>query len=156
MESVPHAIELQHHGKKGAVIPRNLREIIGAITGTYNSVKTEVQNSWNKVYNLSDLSAQELENFTKAHDILVKALGDKEPITNNILIVDFCDKGNLGLFKGGTIAVCKETLGSLTAHNGILRVLVHEYAHNFGGDGEKEHVSTIERIWARIVESLIV
>jgi hypothetical protein len=35
-----------------------------------------------------------------------------------------------------------------------LSTLVHEVAHHAGSDGEKNHVSEIERIWSGIVQGL--
>ena len=51
----------------------------------------------------------------------------------------------------GKIRLAKKILADRST---ALRVLVHEVAHRAGGDGEKGHVSNIERIWSGVVERL--
>jgi hypothetical protein len=42
----------------------------------------------------------------------------------------------------------------LATFDDALEVLVHEVAHQKGGDGDKGHVTAIESIWKSIVSSL--
>jgi hypothetical protein len=67
-------------------------------------------------------------------------------------IVDFRDPKINGLFKDGRTQIAKKRLSDRSE---TLRILVHEIAHRMGGnDGEKSHVSNIERLWAGIVSNL--
>jgi hypothetical protein len=67
-------------------------------------------------------------------------------------VADFRDEAIRGMHKDGRELLAKKILAD---RNLTLRVLVHEVAHRNGGDGEKGHVSNIERIWSGIVAGLL-
>jgi hypothetical protein len=155
VESVPHAIELQHHGKIGVVVPEKIRNIIGSNTGTYESVKKSKEESWDKIWNLSELSEIEIKNLTQSLDMVTKALGF--PIPENVIVASLAE-GKDGLYKSGTIVLGKHTLAQLTDTDstaGVLRILVHEYSHNYGSDGTIQHARAMEKLWGKIVKNLL-
>ena len=71
----------------------------------------------------------------------------------DIEVCDFRDPKLGGLFTPETsmVSLAKDRLMD---PDETLLTLVHEVAHRVGGDGEKNHVARIERIWATIVKNL--
>jgi hypothetical protein len=156
--SIAESLELGHLGKKGVIISdKNLRNMIQDKVGSASVFAAEYSKSWSKVFNLDELNPDEVSNFQKAIDLLTQAIS---PIvlTNSINVVEFNKKGLSGLFSDGNIYLSRSTLQHLNdidSADGVLGVLVHEYAHNFGSDGDVSHVRAIEKTWSSIVKVLL-
>jgi hypothetical protein len=147
--SLSESAEIEHLGKKGIVCPKPLKVILEKELGSVLTNKIRLREEVTKTYGWHDLDASE-----KAH--LEAALGLVNPVErvslDNVDVTDFRDEALRGMFKDGRILLAKKIL---TDRDLCLRVLVHEVAHRAGGDGEKSHVSNIERIWSGIVAGLI-
>jgi hypothetical protein len=141
--------DVEHLGKKGVVVPKSLRNVLEQTLGTVTQNKERLAKETEKLYGWHDLSAVEKSNLERA--LFLVAASEKLSISD-VDVVDFRDPKLLGLFKDGRIELRKEILSD---RDRVLRVLVHEAAHMAGGgDGEKDHVSNIERIWSGIVARL--
>jgi len=154
--SLAESLEMEHFGKKGIVVSKSSKALLETILGKTSDLKIKLAKEAMKLYGTTDLTEDELSNLQQAVEIINVAHAHgyiPEPLKlDTIDVTDFRDEKIRGLFKEERIFLAKKILAdrSLT-----LRVLLHEKAHMMGGDdGEKDHVSNIEMIWAGIVETL--
>lgn len=148
VSSLAESAEIEHLGKRGVVVPKGLRLILERDLGNVASNKAKLREEVTQTYSWHDITDAEKANINRAIDLI----NPVESMSLNLLdITDFRDDNIRGMFKDGRILLARKILEdrSLT-----LRVMVHEVAHRTGGDGEKSHVSNIERIWAGIVQGL--
>ena len=66
-------------------------------------------------------------------------------------IVTFRDPGLRGLHKSGELLVRREELTSLGT---FLVTVLHEYAHEFGGDGGKPHVDALQQFLEQVITTM--
>jgi hypothetical protein len=139
--------EVEHLGRKGVICPEPLRLVLEQTLGTVAENKAKLANEVVKKYSWHELSTAEKAHLARAIDLVNRV----EPITLlDVDVADFRDAKLRGLFDGGRVLLAKHILADRSMS---LRVLVHEVAHKAGGgDGEKDHVSNIERIWSGIVD----
>jgi len=141
--------DVAHLGKRGIVCPPPLRFVLEQTLGTVDMNKLKLATEVVTTYGWHELSDIEQANLKRA----IRMVNVAEPLTLDLVdVVDCRDPGLRGLFKDGRILLTKKIL----EHKDVtLRVCVHEAAHRAGGDdGEKSHVSNIERIWSTIVNEL--
>jgi hypothetical protein len=141
--------DIEHLGAKGVVVPKVVQAILKDSIGDISTVKTKLNEEVVKLYSWSDLSEEQKTNLTQAVTLLQKA----DPICSleAVNVADFRSPALQGQYKGGQIVLAAKIL--LDPHE-TLMVLVHEWAHRNGGDGEKSHVNTIEVLWRDIVKHL--
>jgi len=143
--------EIEHLGKVGIVTPKALRSVLERELGNVEVNKLKLREEALKSYGWHELT--EIE---KGHVMAAIALVTQvEPIVlDNIDVIDFRDEKIRGMYKSldGRIQLAKKIL---TDRDLTFRVMVHEVAHRTGGDGEKGHVSNLERIWSGIVSALL-
>lgn len=149
VETLADSKDIEHLGKKGVVAPKGLKAVLESVLGTVDQVKQNLRNEVVTTYGWSDLNATERANIERA----IAMVAEQAPVSlNDTDVVDFRDAKIQGMFKSGRYLLAKKMLGTL---KDTLTVLVHEVAHQAGGDGDKGHVATIEDIWAGIVTSLV-
>ena len=147
--SLAESAEIEHLGKKGIVVPKPLKAILESKLGNVATNKAKLREEATKTYGWHDLDATERAHIQKALSIV----NPVESVTlDDVDVTDFRDVNIRGMFKDGRIVLAKKILSDRDL---TLRVLVHEVAHRNGGDGEKGHVSNIERIWSGIVAGLL-
>jgi hypothetical protein len=142
--------DMEHLGRVGIVVNKSLGAVLATTFGTVADQKEKLRNETVKLHGWHDLTEIEKANLRSAIELVVAA---SVPCTlDEIDVVDFRDAGLQGLYKDGRTQIAKKHL----AHRDeTLAILVHEIAHRLGGgDGEKSHVSNIERIWSGIVASM--
>jgi hypothetical protein len=144
--------DIEHLGKSGIVAPKALKAVLESMMGTAETIKQNLRNEAIKTYSWGELSVVERDN-------LEWAIGMVNAVTPTTLdkvdVSDFRDEKIQGLFKDSRVVLARLVLADRME---ALRVLVHEVAHDVsnGGDGDKSHISSVERIWAGIVASLVV
>lgn len=146
--------EAAHMGKNGVVVPLALVRSIKSKTGDIETVKTEFASSVTKTYGWSDLSDDEKAMYEKVLGLVspaAESLGHQN-IETRLQIVDFNDPALCGTHKAGEIKLAKKMLESF---EDALSTLVHEVAHDHGGDGEVGHERAEGALFSRIVSSLI-
>lgn len=151
VNNVAESLDVEHLGRVGIVVNKHLGAVLMTTFGTPEEQKKRLRNETIKFYNWSDLDSYERDALQGA----IALLNDSNVTTcklDEVDIVDFRDEKINGLFKDGRTQIAKKRLSDRSE---TLRILVHEIAHRMGGnDGEKSHVSNIERIWAGIVTNL--
>ncbi len=143
--------DIEHLGKQGIVAPKALKAVLENILGTTDAIKENLRNESVKVYSWGELAADERDNLEWA----IATVNTITPVTlDKVDISDFRDQKIRGLFKDGRVVLAHNILSDRIK---TLRVLVHEVAHDVsnGDDGDKSHISSVERIWSGIVENLL-
>jgi hypothetical protein len=141
-------------GSKGIVVPKILREILKKSFGDFEEIKKKLESETVKVYSLDELEPTEKANYTWAVGALnlgLVQMGSDKLGLHSACVCDFNSDLILGQHHENMIRISRSILDNRTL---TLRVLIHEFAHEFGGDGEKSHVSNIEKIWQHIIAAL--
>jgi hypothetical protein len=143
--------DIEHLGVKGIVVKTALLGALKRSLGDAETVKEKLKNEIKTQFSWSDLLPEEKSNLEGALE-LVKFAVEKTGL-EYVDIVTFRSKKIDGLFNSGSgrVALGRHLLSS---RKDTLRVMVHEFAHRNGKDGDKGHVAEIERIWAVIVDNL--
>lgn len=148
VSNLAESAELEHLGKIGVVVPKALRLVLEKELGNVQSNKLKLREEATRKYGWHELTDAEKAHVTRAIDLI----NPVEPVTlDSVDVTDFRDENIRGMFRDGRFLLAKKIL---TDRDLTLRVLVHEVAHRVGGDGEKAHVSNIERIWSGIVAGM--
>ena len=140
--------EVEHFGKKGVICPKPMQHILESVLGTVATNKSRLAEETVGLYSWQELDSVEQLNLISALELV----NPVETVTlNDVDVAEFRDPRLRGLFKLGRVQIAKTVLFSRAE---TLRTIIHEVAHRAGGDGEKDHVSNIERIWSGVVERL--
>jgi len=149
VQSLSDSAEIEHLGKKGVITPKALRSVLEKELGNVAVNKLKLREEQVRSYGWHELDAVEKGHLQAA----IALVAQVESVTlDDVDVTDFRDEGIRGMFKDGRLQLAKKILMD---RDMTLRVLVHEVAHRMGGDGEKGHVSNIERIWSGIVSALM-
>lgn len=143
--SLAESKDVEHLGKKGVVVTKQLGTVLAKTLGDALTVKESLKKEVVKTYSWSDLDVIERASLTDA----IGLVNPVEKVSlDEVDIVDFRSDTLMGQFKAGRVLIAKKYL---VDQNETLRILVHEVAHHQGGDGEVQHVHRIENIWKGIV-----
>ena len=150
--SLEQSQQVEHFGKKGVVCSsKPLRAVLEQKLGSAAQNGERLAKETIKLYGWHELSDGEKHSLERG----LFLISPEEPVAlGDVDVADFRDPKIQGLFfrDSGRIQISKSILQS---RDMTLLVLVHEVAHKAGGgDGEKDHVSNIERIWSGIVARL--
>jgi hypothetical protein len=148
VSSLADSADVAHLGKVGVVAPKALRAVLEQTLGTVDQNKAKLATETVRVYGWHELTGVEQTNVLGA----LALIGGVEPVTlADVEVADFRSEALRGLYKDGRAILSKAIVAD---RNQTLATLVHEVAHRSGGDGEKAHVASIERIWSGIVAGL--
>ncbi len=141
--------EMEHLGKRGIVVPKQLSTVLAKVLGDAMTVKEGLQKSVTKTYGWAELEAVERESLTEA----IELVNPIEPVRlDDIDVVDFRAANLMGQFKDGQrVLIAKKYL---LDRDETLRILIHEVAHRNGGDGEAAHAFRVETIWKTLVGNM--
>jgi hypothetical protein len=146
--SLAESKDIEHLGKKGVVVSKQLGHVLAETLGNALSIKAALMREVVKHYGWHELAQSE-------RDSLIEAVNLVNPIESvkldDIEVVDFRDPNLMGQFKERRIFIAYKYLKD---PNETLRILVHEVAHRLGDDGDVGHVHCIENIWKGIVTQL--
>lgn len=150
VQTLSESKDLDHLGKKGVIVNKNLASVLAQKLPTATQVKEELRDEVTARHGWSDLTGDEKANLTGCVELL-NASGVVTTSLESIEVCTFRSPEILGLYKNGKALLSKARLAKF---EDALEVLVHEVAHQKGGDGDKTHVATIEATWKGIVASL--
>jgi hypothetical protein len=155
VKNIGESKELDHYGHKGVVVSESLGTVLKLVLPSADKVQSDLKKEAVKTYGWSDLSEAEKTNLNEAVDLVNSGHAERVSL-DEVNVVDFRSEKLFGLFEKGiggkvSISIAKSVLSD---RDQTLLTLVHETAHKEGGDGEKDHVSTIEDIWAAITKNL--
>ena len=122
----------------------NFRKQIGL--STFAEMTNEMRDSVAEYYYPEILSSNEVHNLAWAVNTLLSV-----DVVVRPNVVKFVRDGEiLGLYKEGEIFIARSMLADKAD---TLATLIHEYSHNFGGDGTIAHSSAIESLWTKIAKA---
>jgi hypothetical protein len=154
VNSLADSKDIEHLGKKGIVVKKQLQAVLESVVGTFADVKENLANEAVKEYGWHELAPGEQHNLESAIALINET---KIKLALDVVqVVDFRSPNLLGQFRterdgSETIAIARKILADRSE---TLATLVHEVSHRDGGDGDKGHVERIEVIWATIVDNL--
>jgi hypothetical protein len=153
VRNLAEAADVEHFGCRGVVVTEAMAAVLKGTLGNAETTKAKFAKSTVKSYSLYDLEGTERANLTAACTLFAPNTkdGDWRTAFKRIDVVDYRDSSLQGLFHGERISIARKLLTSV---EDTLEVLVHEFAHDFGKDGDKGHVSTIETFWKTIVKNM--
>jgi hypothetical protein len=150
--SVAEAAELEHLGAKAVVVPRSLGTLLRD-SGQFpakDKLLTEFKTGIEKRVQLHELSEMERHILDKGLKLAIAATDAS--IGEQLMIVEFRDPQLRGLHRNGEIYVRRSELQSLGS---FLVVLIHEYAHFKGADGEKGHVDALQNALEKVINMMV-
>lgn len=156
--------EVAHFGVKGVVVSKQMLALLEYKIGDADKVKHKFAKSTTKIYSVDELTKAENAVLFQAYRLLCAGFERAaEDFAARVNVVDFRDETLAGLhrsdagysFSTWTTARIEVARKKLTDVPSALAVLVHEFAHDKGSDGSKQHVSAIEQAWERITRYLL-
>lgn len=154
-------IEAGHYGRIGIIAsPATCTFLDDHPTLSLKSLRVQKRNDITATYGLNDLSHSERSVYQDALGAITPTLNAMgiTPVAPRLSLVDFQSDEVLGLHRFNAeesvhqILVARRTLNSLPS---FLQVLVHEIAHDFGGDGEVGHERAEGEIFSKVVTRLL-
>jgi hypothetical protein len=144
---------IEHFGKVGVIVAPPMRAVLESRMGTLEKVQEKLKNEVTRMYGWHELSEGRKKNLLRAVSLVagVPDVGSATEIADMIDVVDFRSGSLQGIHTGGRVQLAARVLDDRAE---CLATLVHEVAHQAGGDGDKGHVGTIERIWSAIVDGM--
>lgn len=149
VDDTPASVEAKHHGFKGVVVSKALKVVIEKEIGTFETKKKDRAMDAKTRFSADDLTEEETKNLTWGVDLVKNVV--KTPFT--VQVVEFYGPKVLGTFvpsTGGSLSV-NIARRILTDRKEVIVTLVHELAHEKGGDGTVEHRDEIDRLFGAIV-----
>jgi hypothetical protein len=151
VENIEQSKDIEHLGKRGVVVKPHLQKIVQQRLGSPEKVAQELREEVTETHSWHDLNLDERHNLESAVDYIKIGTGDDALSLSDFDVVDFRSDDLMGQFKDEKYLIAKKHLADRDV---TLEILVHEVAHEHGGDGDKNHVAAIEGIWAKIVKHL--
>lgn len=146
--------ELDHLGRKGVVVSDALGAVLRGVLPSATEVEQALKKEAVKTYGWTELSPEEQAHLTEAVELV--NTGAERVSLDHVNVVDFRSPTLKGLFEKETTG--RETISLskaiLSDRDMTLLVLVHETAHKAGSDGDKDHITAVEHIWAAITKKL--
>lgn len=151
VKTLAESADIEHLGKRGVVVSESLSALLTKKLGDIEQVKKDLASEATKFYGWHELADAEKATLTWAVERVAKA-AKIDGLLNNVDVVDFRSGTLLGQFKAGRYLLAKKELHS---REEVLATLIHEVAHNNGGDGDKGHVAAIEMLWTAVVREIL-
>ena len=148
-DSTAQSAEVGHLGKRGIVVSKCMMKLLASALGV-EKLKADLATATVKRYSWCDLSTEEQRCFNDAMELVI--IGIDSADKSRVSVVDFVKDGILGLHKGQEVEVARKCLSGGVPH--VCGVLLHEFSHDAGGDGEHDHVQALEKAWERVVAFL--
>lgn len=142
--NVAEAEELKHLGIKSQIVHPQLAKILHYVLPSPEKVKQKLNYAIEKRYNIDEIDETALNWLFKVADILKL---DK----NRIVICKFKSDKIEGLHQDNYIYI---SINKLNTIGGAIQVLIHEFAHDFGPDGTKEHTDAIAQYTEKVLNEL--
>ena len=143
--------EARHYGLKAVVAPNDLTyDAISSYVPTVYQYRREHRFDVTKTYALGELAGDERANFEHAVALLERlGIG----AARRVSVVDFADPKVRGLYRSASQDVCVAR-SELVRRGRLVMTLVHEFAHDFGGDGSMSHTVKLQEFMEAVVEAL--
>jgi hypothetical protein len=143
------AQELEHYAATGVVVPQRFVEAARSSFGNFETIKARLADTAYTLVSPSELTASEKKNL----DTALAAVELVEQIDRaKINVVNFVEKTKLGLWTSGEILLAKKVLDDPAL---AIEVLIHEFSHSAGPDGDRKFTDRVAALSARIIAALV-
>ncbi len=149
--SLEESADIEHFGVRGIVVTKAQHALLKKTIGDSKAVRERLATEVVKVYSISQLTNAQRTSLYNNLDLMTNALKLTNSLLKRVDVVDFRSATLQGMAKDGRILIARKMLDDA---NESLTVLIHEFAHDNGSDGDKGHVATIERFWCDVVTYL--
>lgn len=146
-ESMSESAKAEHAGVRAIPVSPSLSSIVGRVTGDYRKKANEKAESITQHLGIADLMVIERASLQWACLAFEQATGINA--LDRVRIVCFTSPSIEGMHRGRDIFVARHVLQGRVK---TLGVLIHEFSHDLGHDGDKSHVWNIEKTWEKVVE----
>jgi hypothetical protein len=152
-ESDEEVSTLMHFGSVGRNVGNDLYRVLirSPKIESPTEVKRKLGRAPKKIYRMNDLLTNEADNLLWAVEQLQLVLTDQS-ILDRIRVVDFYSESLGGIYRETVIDI---SYSYLDDRHQLLAILVHEFAHDHGIDGDKRHVQAIENTWMALAKKWI-
>ena len=140
--------DLEHLGLTTIPLPKRLVVLLRNSMPTPEKIKADYSQTVTRRYRLGELTAPEAKNFEAAVALLSPHVRNA---AGRATIVDFGSKDTLGLHSGDDVYVARTMLSDFGK---LVMILAHEFAHDYGSDGAKSHVDSIQKLSAAVINQL--
>jgi hypothetical protein len=147
--------QVEHLGAKGIIVSKAMAKILEPKLGGAEELAKRYKEAVTKKYAWDELTEEEQGILTEAIGLL--AVVHPACTLERVDVVNFIEPEIRGQWKDDRAYIARSNLMNgdrWVSRSKTLRVLVHEFAHEYGGDGHKSHVDVIEHLWEQIVEYL--
>ena len=136
-----------HFGAFGRNVGSDLYDVLirSPRVQTPDEVKRTLGRAPKEIFDIDGIGEIRSENLLWAAGELEAVLG--EDIFDRVRVVDFHADNLGGLYRGVMIDIASKHLDDRYK---LLSILVHEFAHDYGADGEKGHIAKIEETWTAL------
>ena len=144
-------------GRRGVVVPEELRQIVAPETGNLTTAREDLRRAVAKPIGIEELTPAEAQNWTRAVTLVSRVRPHLRLAQFQVVV--FPSPDMLGLFttepgKDSEIQIARSTLGEFKR---VLTTVVHEVAHDTTGgapDASLDFERALQNLWADIVENL--
>jgi hypothetical protein len=149
VSNLAESMEVEHLGRQGVVVNKPFQALLAKTLGDKETIQRALREEVTRTLSAFELTAPQRTNLVDAVELVRSVRPD---CTLDLIdLVEFRSRTLLGQHKDGRILLAAKLLDD---PDELLATLVHEFAHQMGGDGEKGHVAAIEDIWRDIVRQL--
>lgn len=141
---------VSHLGARGVVVSRSLKSLLEKSIGTTEQVLANLKTEVLKKLSWDDLSSGQQDNLKSALKML-SAVHERATL-DMVDVVTYRSNSLCGQYRDGRVLISAIILNN---YGETLTTLIHEFAHEYGGDGDPLHVAAIEKMWAGIVNNLV-
>lgn len=139
---------LEHIGRTPVPLPTRLVTLLRRRVATPEKIIKEFSEKVETRFALDDLSDIERKNLNDALDLVSPHVKDAAARTS---VVAFASTRVEGLHRGDQVFIARDTLHDFGK---LVMLLVHEFAHDAGGDGTAAHVGAIHQISEAVINQM--
>lgn len=158
VESEEQAEKVAHFGKRGVVVGKQLGALLNHHYGDYEVMEKELRTVKTEVIPHDSLEPDEKSRLLRAMQLVHMAVREEtfDSFQRKVEVCMFADPKVLGTFVRDDFGThVRLSRGVLADFHDTLEILVHEYAHQYGGDGTVYHERQIEKLWGAISRVLL-
>jgi hypothetical protein len=148
VENLEQSRSIEHLGKRGVIVSKALGAVLATKFGNVTGVIKSLENEVVETHSWASLSKEEQNNL----ESVLEAVDAVSPISFcEVDIVTFRSTNLFGQFKEGRTLISRRII---LDYEELLATVIHEVAHEQGGDGEHSHIAELERIWKGVYSNL--
>lgn len=142
--------QIEHLGYRPIVLPQALVTFLRRGLPSLVTISRERAESVGDRFALAELTPEEQTNLLECVELL-KSCDPAADATGRVAVVTFGEPTLLGLHRGTEIQIARRVVAD---YGELLATLIHEVAHDMGGDGTVPHMARVEALSAKVFNRL--